>query len=228
MANLITIRIHANNPGPMTGSGNHTYLLMGAGDAATLVDAGVGNAGHLASLDRKLREHGATLTRVLATHGHRDHVEGAPILARRHAGAVFAKFPWPEQDARDGIAWQPLVDGESVLVGDQTLTVLHTPGHSPDHVAFWHEATRIAFTGDLIIEGGSVMIHWSRGGSLSQYLASIARLIELRPATLFPAHGRVIKDPIAALTTSREHRRARERQVIAALREGHSSVAAIT
>ena len=227
MPEFVPIVLDAHNPGPMTGSGNHTYLLLGQAGDAVLVDAGVGHPRHLASIERELRDRQAALTRVVATHGHGDHVAGAPVLARHYPLARFAKFPWPEEDVRYDVAWHALAEGDAIAAGDTTLTVLHTPGHSPDHVSFWHEATRTAFTGDLVLGSGSVMIHSSRGGSLTQYLASLARLIRLRPSTLFPAHGPVIDDPIAVLTKSIEHRRVREEQIIQALHEGRATVAAI-
>ena len=165
---------------------------------------------------------------MLVTHAHSDHAAGSPLIAGRHPTAAFAKFPWPEEDVRYPVDWQPLVDGETVDAGGETLTVLHTPGHSPDHIALWHAPTRAAFVGDLVIQGGSVMIPWSRGGNLEDYLASLERLIALRPRTLFPAHGPVIADPLAVLSGHVEHRRMRERQIISALRQGHSTVPAIT
>jgi glyoxylase-like metal-dependent hydrolase (beta-lactamase superfamily II) len=227
MSPLTPIVLDAHNPGPMTGAGNHTYLLMEGTNAAVLVDAGVGETIHLASLDRELNARRGFLACVVATHGHSDHVAGARLVARRHPAAIFAKFPWPEEDSRSDVVWQTLADGEAVPVGNENLMVLHTPGHSPDHIVLWHEETRVAFTGDLVIDGGSVMIHWNKGGSLIQYLASLERLIELRPARLFPAHGPVISDPIAVLTAYIEHRHMRETQVIQALQNGWRSVAAI-
>jgi glyoxylase-like metal-dependent hydrolase (beta-lactamase superfamily II) len=212
----------------MTGGGNHTYLLVGGAGHAALVDAGVGHPQHLASLDVGLRASRATLTRVLATHGHRDHVEGAPVLARHYPAATFSKYPWVEEDARWPVVWTPLADGEAIAVAGTTLVALHTPGHSPDHLAFWHEATRTAFTGDLVIGGASVMIHSTRGGSLAGYLASLRRLISLEPTTLFPAHGPLIKDPVVTMTRTIEHRVMREQQVMAALSAGHDTVEAIT
>jgi glyoxylase-like metal-dependent hydrolase (beta-lactamase superfamily II) len=221
------ILLEAYNPGPMTGRGNNTYLLVAESGHATLVDAGVGDARHLAAIDDALRLRSARLTQVLATHGHSDHVGGAPALAVRHASVVFAKFLWPPQDTPDEVRWHPLAGGDEIESGGGVLGVIHTPGHSPDHVAFWHAATGAAFTGDLVIAGGSVMVQWSRGGNMADYLASLARLVELAPVTLYPAHGPVITDPIAVLTRYLEHRRQRERQVIEALGREHSTVPAI-
>jgi glyoxylase-like metal-dependent hydrolase (beta-lactamase superfamily II) len=217
----------AHNPSPMTGEGNNTYLLAARGGPATLVDAGTGEAAHLRSIAAALADGQSRLDVVLVTHGHRDHVGGAPALARRYPDATFAKRPWPEEDSRYPVVWRTLADGDVVPAGGESLTVLHTPGHSPDHLAFWHPLSRTLFTGDLVVRGGSVMIHSSRGGDLAQYLASLERLLALEPARLLPAHGPVIDDPQAVITAYIAHRLFRERQVVSALRAGRSTVEAI-
>jgi glyoxylase-like metal-dependent hydrolase (beta-lactamase superfamily II) len=207
----------------MTGEGNNTYLLVGAGGETSLVDAGVGETRHIEAIARELDAHDAKLTRVLVTHGHADHASGAPALAAVHPLASFSKYPWPEDDARYPVVWRRLADGDRIA----GLTVLHTPGHAPDHVAFWHEESGTIFSGDLVVLGTSVMIHWSRGGDLRQYLDALERLRALAPRRLLPAHGPAIDDPAAVLAAYLDHRRMRERQVLAALQAGRATVQAI-
>ena len=211
----------------MTGAGNNTYLLAGDGGSAVMIDAGVGHSQHLADLDAALSERHARLDRVLVTHGHRDHAEGAPALASAHPHSRFCKMPWPGQDEQYAVSWEPLDEGDVVPAGGESVSVLHTPGHSPDHLALWHEPSGSLFTGDLVVLGSSVMIHSSRGGNLAQYLASLERLLALDPRRLLPAHGPIVEHPRTLLTGYLEHRRFRERQVIAALRAGYSEVPAI-
>ena len=148
-------------------------------------------------------------------------------MAAAHPEAVFAKFPSPREDARYPVRWEPLGEGDRIRVDEEELTVLHMPGHTPDHLVFWHQRTAAAFTGDLVLPGGRVVIHWSGGGNLGQYLASLERLRGLGLRRVMPAHGPEIGDPAVLLTAHIEHRRLRERQVLAALRAGHASVQAI-
>jgi glyoxylase-like metal-dependent hydrolase (beta-lactamase superfamily II) len=216
------VALHADNPGHMTGSGNWTYLVPGP--SPVLIDTGVGRRRHLDAVFAHAPE-GPAL--VLVTHIHPDHVSGAPAIAARAPRARFAKLPWPERDAAIGVPWQPLADGQRIDTGAGPLEVVHTPGHSPDHLVFWHAASRTALVGDLLVQGSTVVIPASQGGSLSAYLASLERLASLQPARALPAHGPVIDDPLALVAHYAEHRRRREQQVLESLSAGDSSIDAI-
>ena len=213
---LTPLAIHAHNPGPMTGDGNWTWLLPGA--VPTLIDAGTGEAAHLHDLEQALD--GGTLAQVLVTHAHIDHASGAPALQARMPAAHFRKLPWPERDQKWPVAWEALADGDVVHAGDTVLQAVHTPGHAPDHLCFWHADTRSVFCGDLAVRGTTVYIPVNLQGDLAAYLRSLERVLALDPVRMYPAHGPVIDDPAPLLRQYLEHRREREEQVLDALRAG--------
>ena len=217
--------LDAGNPGPMTGAGNHTYLLLGR--TPTLIDAGVGRPAHLAALAAALEGAQGPLAQVLVTHAHADHVFGAPALRQRWPGARFLKHPWPAMDARHDVSWQPIAHGDVLEAGDTTLHAVHTPGHAPDHLCFWHAESRTLFGGDLLVAGGTVVIPASRGGDLAAYLRSLAAVAALAPLRVLPAHGPVIDEPTSLIERYSAHRADREREVLAAISAGTASVDAI-
>ena len=220
---LTPVALHAGNPGPMTGTGNWTWLIPGR--VPTLVDAGVGNPRHLDALEDALG--GAALAQVLVTHGHSDHASGVIAMAERMPGTRFLKMPWPDRDHRWEVPWVSVADGDTIDAGDSSVTAVHTPGHAPDHLCFWHGVTRTIFGGDLAIDGTTVWIPSTPHGDLAAYLASLERVLALNPERIFPGHGPVIEDPASLLRGYIAHRREREGQVIDALRHGDTRPEAI-
>jgi glyoxylase-like metal-dependent hydrolase (beta-lactamase superfamily II) len=220
---LNPIPVHAHNPGPMTGRGNTTWLIPGR--TPTLIDAGTGDPRHLDELATALG--GAALARVLVTHAHVDHASGAPAIHERMPGVRFFKMPWLARDSRYGVSWESIADGDVLDAGDGSVTAVHTPGHAPDHLCFWHEPSRSLFCGDLAVRGTTVVIPASSGGDLTEYLASIERVLALAPRRLLPAHGPVIEHPEKLLRNYLAHRREREEQILAALAAGDTSADAV-
>jgi hydroxyacylglutathione hydrolase len=97
------------------------------------------------------RQLGATIVAAIATHVHADFVSGGRALAQRGARLYTGPGAGLEYDHHE------VRDGETLSVGDVTLTFLHTPGHTPEHVCILAAApgqpSRL-FTGDLLFVGG--------------------------------------------------------------------------
>ena len=204
------------NPGPYTGAGNNTYLI--SGKIPTLLDAATGESSHLAALAEALA--GEPLGQVLVTHAHQDHVDGCDPIAVRWPDTRFGKMPWPGRDCLQSVDFFSISDGDLIPAGDGMLRVVHTPGHAPDHVCFLDEATGTLFSADLVGQGSSVVIPNSHGGNLTQYLASLRRVLDIAPDRMLPAHGQVIDSPSEVLSTYLEHRLQREAQIIDMVRVG--------
>ncbi len=209
--------LHAANPGPMTGEGNWTYLIGKA--CPLLIDAGVGNQSHIDAIAAAAP---AGLAHLLVTHAHSDHVTGAPAIHERWPSALLSKYPYEPRDPK--LPWQWLADGETVSTDEGDLTVLHTPGHSPDHLTLWHADSRTLFVGDMLVLGSTVVIPASHGGSLADYLKSLERMLQLNPTRALPAHGPVIEDPAALINRYINHRALREEQVLSLLSERPSTI----
>ncbi|MGB0875614.1 MAG: MBL fold metallo-hydrolase [Mycobacterium sp.] len=96
-----------------------------------------------------LAEHGLTLTHVAETHIHNDYVTGGLELARRH-GATYV-VPGDVELSFAGLAVR---DGDSFTVGELTVDVIHTPGHTPHHVSF---AVRKGDHLGAVFTGGSLL-----------------------------------------------------------------------
>ena len=125
---------------------------------------------------------GVTVTHIINTHGHADHTNGN-VAAVELTGAPVAAHP----DAPD-TPDVSLADGAQVSVGDVHLTVLHTPGHCPDHLVLYEPTHRLVVTGDLLFVG-------KVGGTQTEDDArveweSLSRLLDTAPddTTVWPGH----------------------------------------
>jgi glyoxylase-like metal-dependent hydrolase (beta-lactamase superfamily II) len=210
------VTLPAFNPGPYTGQGNNTYLIVGR--EPMLVDAGVGDPRHLESVAAALD--GVPLARVLVTHSHTDHIKGIEAVAARWPGAVLLKKPLPERDGRYAVRWTPVADRAVVPAGDIRLRVFETPGHAPDHLCLFDEASRVLFAGDLLMRRGTVMIPPTLGGSLAQYLRSLEKVLALLPSRVLPAHGPAFDEVADVIHRHLAHRLERQAQIVRALEEG--------
>ncbi|MHB1988515.1 MAG: MBL fold metallo-hydrolase [Acidimicrobiales bacterium] len=204
-------RLTAPNPSLMTGPGTNTYLV---GDRDIVaIDPGPADDGHLDAIAEAVEDYGR-LRAVIVTHSHSDHAPGARGLAER-TGAVVLGF----EERADFVPDRRIAEGDTVELGDVTLRAVHTPGHASDHLCYLiDEPSRLLFSGDHVM-GGSTVVIAPPDGNMTDYLASLDRLIGARPriSAIAPGHGPVMNDPLGVLTGYRAHRLAREGAVAAAL-----------
>ncbi|MGH7922250.1 MAG: MBL fold metallo-hydrolase [Candidatus Dormibacteraceae bacterium] len=203
-------RALAPNGGPYTGPGTNTWVV-GDGAARVVIDPGPDRADHRRAIERRLG--GAAVGVVLLTHGHADHSEGAERFAAEQ-GARLLRHP-------------ELADGDLIHAADITLQAIFTPGHAPDHLAYWLPEDRVLFTGDLILGQGSSMVTYP-DGDVAAYLRSLDRVAALEPRLLFPGHWDPVEDAAAKIAGYKAHRLERERLVVDALREAPGTPGELT
>lgn len=85
-----------------------------------------------------------------------------------------------------GIPTLVLHDGDTIDLGDRTITVLHTPGHAPGHMCFWESARGYLFTGDLVYK--DTLFAYYPSTDPQAYLKSLEKIAALPVKQVFPAH----------------------------------------
>lgn len=201
-------RVLAPNAGPFTGAGTNTWLLDAAG--VVIIDPGPIISSHRSAIESSVGDR--RVLAVFVTHTHSDHAPLANPLARHYQVEALG-YAAGDEFTPDRL----LADGDSIELGDERLTVIHTPGHAPDHLCFLVD--RVLFTGDHIIGGSSSMIE-----DASAYMASLARLQGMDLARLLPGHGPEIEEPGAVIDWYVAHRRQRENEILAAVQAGATTL----
>ncbi|PIJ51336.1 hypothetical protein BL250_01160 [Erwinia sp. OLTSP20] len=168
---------------------------------AAIVDPG----GNAEMIEEIVRDRGVVVKQILLTHGHLDHVGAAASLAGDYQVPVlgpdirdnFWLQALPDQSQMFGFDWcAPLTpdrwlsDGEKIRVGEETLEVLHCPGHTPGHIVFFHRQQRLLISGDVIFRGGVGRSDFPQGSHSDLIKAIKTRLLPLGDEVRFlPGHG---------------------------------------
>ncbi|MEY2532557.1 MAG: hypothetical protein QOF29_467 [bacterium] len=202
LARLDISQVTADNPGPFTLRGTNTWLL--GRDPCWVIDPGPALPAHLERVLADAQDRGG-IAGIALTHDHGDHADGLPALRAAAGDPPVAASRHPA-DVR-------LSDGDTF----GPLTVVATPGHAPDHLAF--VAGRACFTGDAVLGEGSVFVA-PDPGSLRGYLHALGRLRAMELDVLCPGHGPLVLDAAGRLDHYIAHRLERERKLERALADG--------
>jgi glyoxylase-like metal-dependent hydrolase (beta-lactamase superfamily II) len=202
----------------MTLTGTNTYLLEHASGELAVIDPGPEDASpHLETVLARAQSRG-NLTTVIVTHRHLDHLPGAVPLCQK-TGAILVGHP-----DLPGVQ-RPVRDGEAAFGG---LIALETPGHTRDSICLWNAATSELFTGDLVLGTGTAVLD-DAPDALTHYLASLQRLVQLAPRTIYPGHDPIVDSGVARLREYIDHRQRRVQQVVDVLAaQGPSTPAELT
>ncbi|GKS76004.1 MBL fold metallo-hydrolase [Acidovorax sp. SUPP950] len=171
----------------------------------TLLAAVIDPGGDLPAILAQAERRQLKLEQIWLTHAHIDHAGGAGELARTrvlpivgpHPGDQFwidglpqqsAMFGFPPAEAFTPTRW--LDDGDTVQIGNETLSVRHCPGHTPGHVVFHAPQIERAFVGDVLFAGSIGRTDFPQGNH-QQLIDSITqRLWPMGDGTVFiPGHG---------------------------------------
>ncbi len=180
---------------------NCTLLWCDETRKAAVVDPG----GNLERIMAQVEALGLQVEKLLITHGHIDHAGATAALAELLSVPVegpqeedrfwidamatqSAKFGLPPADAFTPDRW--LHDGDTVTVGNQTLEVLHCPGHTPGHVVFFSPTSRLALVGDVLFKDSIGRTDFPKGNHAQLIGAIRGKLWPLGNDVAFiPGHG---------------------------------------
>ncbi len=180
---------------------NNSYILFNhAGENAIVIDP----ANSITPVIDYLKSHNLFLNAILITHAHFDHIMGCEELKRAFPDVKIYLHQddlplWVNQGGADAFGFEMgglpkpdiLLDkNTTVMIGEFSLQIFHTPGHTPGHVIYYSPDDHVAFCGDLIFEG-SVGRTDLPGGDFNQLYESIHNVIYTLPdrTKLFPGHG---------------------------------------
>ncbi len=185
----------------------HCYLLNGT-ERSMLIDTGLGIC-NISEIVAGLTDKPVT---AVATHIHWDHIGGHKYYPDFYAHAaelawLDGGFPQPVEQIRkyvsdrcdlpkdfdlnsyeffQGKPARILYGDEVIDLGERSVKVLHTPGHSPGHMCFWEAEKGYLYTGDLVYKG--TLTAWFPSTNPEAYLHSLEKTAELPVRQVFPAH----------------------------------------
>ncbi len=171
-----------------------------------VIDCGAFSPDEFSQMEQYIDDKGITLRHALQTHMHFDHVFGLDLLCDRygikpechpaevsiyHGNPQLAmqlcgvSLPLPKVEVGNFLS-----DGQTISIGSLTLTVVHTPGHTPGGLCFHFPAEGVLFSGDTLFRGSIGRTDTPQGSWRTELESVRTRLLTLPPdTTVHPGHG---------------------------------------
>lgn len=224
-------RVLARNPSPFSYTGTGTYIV-GNGTVA-VIDPGPDDPDHVEALLAALGDE--TVSYIVVTHTHRDHSPAAIPLKAATGAPIVGCTPLalaelgPKVEEGFDPTYAPdhvLTDGESVSGPGWTLTAVHTPGHTSNHLCFAFAEEKTLFSGDHVM-GWSTSVVTPPDGSMTAYMESLRKLLDRDDDIYYPTHGAPVTEPKRLVRGLITHRKQREGQILKLLAQGARPIPAL-
>lgn len=172
---------------------------------------------YVKQLEDVLKEEKSIISDIIATHWHEDHIGSIMDVKLKNLVSDDCKvWKFPRSDVREDygdLSFLELQHGQELEIeGGMKLKVLHTPGHTTDHVILHDEGSNAVFSGDCILGEGTAVFE-----DLYDYMKSLELILSLKPTVIYPGHANAITDPVERIEYYINHRNERERQILEAI-----------
>ncbi len=214
------IREVQNNIFMVEGSGSSSHSYVVKGDRFNLlIDSGLdGNfsslQGNLLKIGLKVRD----IDIVINTHEHFDHIganryfqEHAIIAAHRFAATKIAMNDryvtlYKSGDSNELSHYVHIwLESKSRFdLGNYTLDIIHTPGHTSGSICIYEPVKKFLFTGDMLFAGGTLS-YIAESGSVGDYINSIMSLNTRQIIEIYPGHGEISDKPAEDMKAALEN-----------------------
>ncbi len=226
-------RLTVNNPSPFTFHGTNSYIV--GKETLAVIDPGPEDEAHFQALMRAIGDR--PVSHILVSHTHRDH---SPLAARLKAatGALVAA-EGPHRPARplrtgevnaldasadtDFVPDIVLGEGDRIAGDGWAFETILTPGHTANHAVFALSGTGLLFSADHVMAWATSIVA-PPDGAMSDYMASLDKLLVRDDRFYLPGHGGPVTSPPAFLRGLKAHRKMRERAILERIRTGDRTI----
>lgn len=186
--------------------GENTYVLHDETGECVIIDPGCLTPTEEQTLGDFVAQNSLTVVHLLNTHLHFDHIFGNAFVESRYNLKTEANqldeflveqlpnqlkmFGFNPNQTKKPTFGRYLLEGDQIQFGNQTLDILHVPGHSPGSIVFYNKKQNVLVVGDVLFEG-SIGRTDLPGGDLQQLISGIKTKLLVLPAqtVVYSGHG---------------------------------------